>query len=138
MKTLIALAVAGVTLASTGGALANSQSVSTPSVSPATELAATAIPQARPKHLTIRPNCGWPRIHVRWEYVKLGQAGYRKIRYIGTKVFLPRCAKFLYFSACNGHRKYKVIVRFIRSTRYVIALRQGHCFHRIKPRLHRS
>jgi len=138
MKTLIAIAVAGATLASAGAAIA-APGTANPVIKSNVELAASARPQARRnKHLTIRPYCGWPRIHVRWEWVKLHQAGYRKVRYQGTKVFLPRCAKFLYFSACHGIKRYKVIVRFIRSTRYVIALRQGYCFRLHQRRLRRS
>ncbi len=131
MKTLIALALAGATLAATGGALA------TPGTA-TTEVKLTKAPQISRKRLVIRRICIWPRTHARWEYVRVRHAGYSNVRYLGTKTFLPRCAKCYYFSACRGFKRYKIIVRYIRFSRYVIVLRNGYCLRRIHPRALKS
>lgn len=107
-------------------------------------LAPAAATQAKPlrvmpaKHLKLikKPNfakklvlrCHMPRVSVRWEHLRLRRAGFYLIRYQGRKVFLPRCAQFLYFTACKRGVRYRVIVRYIRHSRYVITLRQGRCF----------
>ena len=120
MKTLIALALAGATLAAASGASA------VPNAGNA-ELKSPARPHIGRTQLLNR--CLWPRISVRREAMKLGLAGYRKVRYLNTRIFRPRCAKFLTFSACKGHKRYKLIVRFLHGTRYVIVQRNGICFH---------
>jgi hypothetical protein len=121
MKTLIALALAGATLAAAGGASA------APGAGNA-EFKSPVRPHAGPNVLVNR--CHLPRISVRREARKLRFAGFRRIRYQSTRTFRPRCAKFVIFSACKQHRRYKVIVRFIRGTRYVIVQRNGFCRHR--------
>jgi hypothetical protein len=134
MKTMIALALAGATLAATGGALATPGTANAELAN--TQLKVTVSPQISRKRLVRR--CIWPRTHARWEWVKVRQAGYRNVRYLGTKVFLPRCAKFYYFAACQGIKRYKIIVRYIRFSRYVIVLRNGYCLRRIHPRALKS
>lgn len=126
MKTLIAFVFAIATLASAGSAFA------APAKGAVQERTVASAHVAR-KNLVLHRRCVWPRIHVRWEWVKLRHAGYRKIKYLGTKTFWPRCAKFFYFSACKGIYRYKVIVRYIRFQRYVIALNQGYCFGYRRP-----
>lgn len=126
MKTLIAFVIAIATLASAGSAFAAPAKNFAPHKSVASGHVAR-------KNLVIQRRCMWPRIHVRWEWVKLRYAGYRKIKYLGTKTFWPRCAKFLYFSACKGTYRYKVIVRYIRFQRYVIVLNKGYCFGYRRP-----
>jgi len=121
MKTVIALALAGATLAAAGGVSA------APGAGNA-EFKSPVRPHAGPNKLVNR--CLWPRVSIRREARKLRFAGFRRIRYQSTRTFRPRCAKFVTFSACKQHRRYKVIVRFIRSTRYVIVQRNGFCRHR--------
>lgn len=130
MKTLIALALAGATLAAAGGASAapNSGTVEFKS----------------PVHRHVGPNrlvnrCAWPHTSVRRETRKLRIAGFRRVSYQGTKIYRPRCAKFLIFSACKRNLRYKVMVRFLNGRRYVIVLRNGFCRHRpLRPTLRRS
>lgn len=71
--------------------------------------------------------CHMPRVSPRLEVRRLRHTGFRRVSYQGKKVFLPRCAQFLYFTACKRGLKFKVIVRYIRHSRYVITLRQGRC-----------
>ena len=121
MKTLIALALAGATLAAAGGASA------APGAGNA-EFKSPVRPHAGPNALVNR--CHLPRVSIRRESRRLRFAGYRNVHYTGTHTFLPRCAKFVTFTACRGHRRYKLTVRFIRGTRYVIVQRTGFCRHR--------
>jgi len=130
MKTLIALALAGATLAAAGGASA------APGAGNA-EFKSPVRPHVGRKVLVNR--CHWPRISVRRETMKLRLAGYRNVSYNGTRTFLPRCAKFLSFTACKRHKRYKLTVRFIQGTRYVIVQRNGFCRHRpLRPTLRSS
>lgn len=126
MKTLIAIAVVGATLAAAGGAVAGSGKLDAP-------MSPIASPQAGAKKFVAPRRCMWPRISVHQEKAKLSLAGYYKIKYVGTKVHLSRCAKFLYFSACKGITRYRLIVRYIKFQRYVIVGPQGKCFAIIKP-----
>jgi len=121
MKTLIALALAGATLAAAGGVSA------APGAGNA-EFKSPVRPHVGPNRLTNR--CVWPRTSIRRETRKLRFAGYRNVRYQSTRIFRPRCAKFLTFSACQGNKRYKLTVRFIGLTRYVIVQRAGFCRHR--------
>lgn len=130
MKTLIALALAGATLAAAGGASAAPNSGNAEFKSPVR-------PQVGRNILVNR--CHWPRISVRREIRKLRFAGYRNISYNGTHTFLPRCAKFLTFTACQGRKRFKLTVRFLHGTRYVIVQRNGFCRHRpLRPTLRSS
>ncbi len=126
MKILIAIAVVGATLAAAGGAVADPGKLEARMI-PVASPQAPANKYAAPKH------CVWPRISVHQEKVKLSLAGYHKIKYLGKKIFLPRCAKFLYFSACKGVNRYRLIVRYIKFQRYVIAQPQGGCYVIYKP-----
>ena len=38
--------------------------------------------------------CRMPRLNIRAEYTKLHFAGYKKIKYLGRKTHLSRCAQF--------------------------------------------
>ncbi len=141
-KTLLAVAFAGAALApATAVTVAATAAATATLVAPS---AAVAAPRGKAvqlkKHrrfhrprLDLRARCVWPRISVRREYVKLRIAGFRHIRYQGRKTFRPRCAQFLYFSACKGPIRYRVIVRYIRFQRYVIAQPLGRCFTLRQP-----
>jgi hypothetical protein len=130
MKTLIALALAGATLAAAGGASAASNGGNA-------GLKSLIRPQVARTHLVNR--CLFPRVNIRGETVKLRLAGYSHVHYLNTKTFRPRCATFVYFSACKGGKRYKIIVRYIRGTRFVIVQRNGSCRHLpIGPVLRRS
>jgi len=120
MKTLIAIAVLGATLTGTGGAIAGSGKFHDP-MRPAAS--------SRPGSGKIAPPriCMWPRISVNQEKAKLSLAGYNMTKYLKTETVMKRCAKFLYFSACQGVNRYQVIVRYIRFTRYVIVQPNGAC-----------
>ena len=130
MKTLIALALAGATVAAAGGASAASNSGNAEFKSPVHR-------QVGPNRLVNR--CAWPHTSIRRETRKLRFAGFRNVHYQSTQTFRPRCAKFLIFSACKRNLRYKVIVRFLNGTRYVIVQRNGFCRHRpLQPTLRRS
>jgi len=130
MKSLIALALAGATLAAASGASA------APGAGSA-EFKSSVRPHVGPNVLVNR--CHWPRISVRRETMKLRLAGFQRVHYVGTHTFLPRCAKFLSFTACKGHKRYKLTVRFIRGTRFVIVQQNGLCRHLpLRPNLRSS
>lgn len=120
MKTLIAIAVLGATLAGASGAIAKSGKFDAP-MSPA------ASSQAGPKKFAAPRICKWPRISINQEKAKLNLAGYSMVKYVKTKVHISRCAKFLYFSGCQGANRYRLIVRFIGFKRYVIVQPNGAC-----------
>ena len=72
MKTLIALALAGATLAAAGSASAATGAGNAEFKSPVR-------PHVGRQHLVNR--CAWPRISVRRETMKLRFAGYKNVRY---------------------------------------------------------
>lgn len=82
-------------------------------------------PHKLPTHLTQR--CLMPRVSIGREVRRLRHSGFYRVRFLGRKVFRPRCAQFLYFSACKRRIKYRVIVRYIKFRRFVIVQRVGHC-----------
>ena len=78
--------------------------------------------------------CLMPKLDLSNEAAKLGLQGYRQLSYQGRKSYASRCAQLLYFSACKGVSRYRVIVRYVRSKRSVVALRQGSCLVRLPGR----
>ena len=75
--------------------------------------------------------CLMPKLDLSNEAARLGIVGYRKLSLQSRKSYQSRCAQLLYFSACKGVSRYRVIVRYIRSKRSVVALRQGSCLTRV-------
>lgn len=125
-KTLIALALAGATFAAAGGAVADSGKFEA-------RMSPVASSYVKPNKFVAPRICMWPRFNMRWEYAKLSYAGFSKIKFVKKTTFLPRCAKFYYFTACKGIYRYTVIVRFIKFKRYVIVLKNGYCSRIIYP-----
>lgn len=133
-KTLIAVAFAGAALApaaalTTAAALAPTAAIAAPKakVLLKKDLRAQRTPLVRRPGFQLVQRCYWPRVSVGREKRRLRFAGYRNIRYVGRKIFRPRCALFLYFNACKGLTRYRVIVRYLNHRRYVIALNRGRC-----------
>ncbi len=118
---------------------AQAQNASAPASNPASAAAARAPVLAStftpaPGKLLRVPTprrCLMPTLDLSHEAARLGLAGYRKLSYQGRKTYASRCAQMLYFSACKGVGRYRVIVRYIRARRSVIAMRQGSCLIRL-------
>jgi hypothetical protein len=79
----------------------------------------------------IARRCLMPKLDLSNEAARLGLAGYTKLSLQSRKSYQSRCAQLLYFTACKGVSRYRVIVRYIRSKRSVVALRQGSCLVRV-------
>ncbi len=146
-KTLIAVAFAGAALAPAAAVtVAATVAPTVAEAAPRNHLVQNRRLQVQRPPLVRRPNfelarrCVWPRVSIRLEMRRLRHAGYRNIHYVGRRVFRPRCALFVEFNACRGLTRYRVIVRYIRFQRFVIALNRGRCLPRFRgpTRFHRS
>ncbi len=81
----------------------------------------------RPYTQPVTRRCLMPRLNLSHEAAKLGLGGYTRVSYQGAKTYTPRCIRMLYFSACKGATRHRVIVRFIQGRRSVVAMRTGLC-----------
>jgi hypothetical protein len=81
----------------------------------------------QPHRQPVRRRCLMPHPNLSHEAAKLGLGGYTRVSYQGAKTYTPRCIRMLYFSACKGATRHRVIVRFIQGRRSVVAMRTGLC-----------
>jgi hypothetical protein len=139
-KTLLAIAFAGAALAPGLTATVAATLVPAGAAVAAPKLTVVKVRRAkivRRPDLNLVARCPMPHLSVRREAFKLHLAGYRHIHFVRKTTFLPRCAQFLYYSACKGPYRYRVIVRYIKYTRFVITQRLGFCLYLRKPVLKR-